>query len=67
MFDSSIPRGEPMRLGLSDVIPGWSEGLTLMVAGERTRFWIPQELAYKGQQGSPRGMLVFDVELIRIE
>ena len=67
MFDSSIPRGEPSRFGLNDVIPGWSEGLTLMVAGERTRFWIPQDLAYKGQQGSPRGMLVFDVELIRIE
>jgi FKBP-type peptidyl-prolyl cis-trans isomerase len=55
-----------MTLGLDDVIPGWSEGLTLMVTGEVTRFWIPQDLAYKGQQGAPRGMLVFDVELIGI-
>ena len=39
----------------------------MMVEGERTRFWIPQDLAYKGEAGSPRGMLVFDVELIRIE
>jgi len=39
----------------------------LMVEGERTRFWIPQELAYKGEAGSPRGMLVFDIDLIKIE
>jgi peptidylprolyl isomerase len=67
MFDSSVSRGEPTTLGLDDVIRGWSEGLQLMVEGERTRFWIPQDLAYKGEAGSPRGMLVFDVELIRIE
>jgi FKBP-type peptidyl-prolyl cis-trans isomerase len=48
------------------VIKGWTEGVQLMVEGEKTRFWIPQDLAYKGQAGAPRGMLVFDVELIRI-
>jgi FKBP-type peptidyl-prolyl cis-trans isomerase len=37
-----------------------------MVAGERRRLWIPQDLAYKGQQGAPSGMLVFDVELVGI-
>jgi FKBP-type peptidyl-prolyl cis-trans isomerase len=66
LFDSSISRGEPLELGLDEVIPGWSEGLQLMVTGERTRLWIPQDLAYKGQQGAPRGMLVFDVELVEI-
>lgn len=66
-FDSSVSRGVPATLSLDEVIPGWSEGLQLMVEGERRRFWIPQELAYKGEAGSPRGMLVFDVELIRIE
>jgi FKBP-type peptidyl-prolyl cis-trans isomerase len=66
MFDSSIPRGEAMTIGLNEVIPGWSEGLTLMVTGERTRFWIPENIAYKGQQNAPKGMLVFDVELIGI-
>ena len=54
-------------LGLDDVIKGWSEGLQLMVEGERTRFWIPQDLAYKGEPGNPRGMLVFDVELLKIQ
>jgi peptidylprolyl isomerase len=37
-----------------------------MVEGERRRFWIPQSLAYKGQAGAPPGMLVFDIELIKI-
>jgi FKBP-type peptidyl-prolyl cis-trans isomerase len=38
-----------------------------MVEGEKRRFWIPESLAYQGQPGAPAGMLVFDVELIRIE
>ena len=37
-----------------------------MVEGEKRRFWIPQKLAYRGQSGYPRGMLVFDIELIEI-
>ena len=67
MFDSSVARGMPATLGLNDVIRGWTEGMQLMVEGERTRFWIPQDLAYKGEPGSPRGMLVFDIDLIKIE
>ena len=67
MFDSSVARGKPATLGLGDVIRGWTEGMQLMVEGERTRFWIPQNLAYKGEPGSPRGMLVFDIDLIKIE
>jgi peptidylprolyl isomerase len=67
MFDSSVERGQPATFGLSQVIAGWTEGVQLMVEGEKTRFWIPQEQAYKGQPGMPRGMLVFDVELLKIE
>jgi peptidylprolyl isomerase len=66
MFDSSVARGTPMTTGLEQVVPGWTEGMQTMVEGERTRFWIPENLAYKGEAGSPKGMLVFDVELIRI-
>jgi peptidylprolyl isomerase len=66
-FDTSLTRGEPTVLGLDDVIKGWGEGLQLMVEGERARFWIPQDLAYKGEPGNPRGMLIFDVELVRIQ
>jgi len=66
MFDSSIARGQPATFGLGDVIKGWTEGLALMVPGEKTRFWIPQDLAYKGER-PPFGMLVFDVELLEIK
>ena len=66
MFDSSISRGKPAELALNKVIPGWTEGIPLMSMGEKTRFWIPEELAYKGRPGAPQGMLVFDVELLEI-
>jgi peptidylprolyl isomerase len=67
MFDSSVTRGQPTSFGLNQVIPGWTEGVQLMVEGEKTRFWIPEDLAYKGRPGAPPGMLVFDVELIKID
>ena len=66
MFDSSVRRGEPITFGLDEVIPGWTEGVQLMVEGEKRRLWIPESLAYAGG-GGPAGMLVFDVELIKIE
>ena len=47
------------------MIKGWTEGLQLMVEGEKVRFWIPEKLAYQGRQ-EPRGLLVFDVELLKI-
>jgi peptidylprolyl isomerase len=64
LFDSSLVRGQTASFGLGDVIEGWTEGLQLMVPGEKTRFWIPERLAYKGQANGPKGMLVFDVELL---
>ena len=67
MFDSSVTRGQPATFNLNQVIPGWTEGVQLMVVGEKRRFWIPENLAYAGQQGAPQGMLVFDVELMEIE
>ena len=67
MFDSSVKRGKTASFPLSGVIAGWTEGLQLMKVGEKTRFWIPEELAYKGQPGRPAGMLVFDVELVAIQ
>ncbi|MEX2272199.1 MAG: FKBP-type peptidyl-prolyl cis-trans isomerase [Vicinamibacterales bacterium] len=65
MFETST-RGEPIVFGLTEVIPGWTEGLQLMVAGETRRLWIPVELAYNNAPGRPAGMLVFDVEVVDI-
>ena len=68
IFDSSILNGgEPAEFPLDGVIRGWTEGLQLMVEGEKTRFWIPAKLAYANERGMPQGMLVFDVELIKIK
>lgn len=67
MFDSSVARNEPIAFGLNQVIPGWTEGVQAMVEGETRRLWIPERLAYAGAHGAPKGMLVFDVELIKIE
>ena len=65
MFDSSVVRGQPSTFGLDGVIAGWTEGLQLMFEGEKTRFWIPEKLAYEGKK-APYGMLVFDIELVKI-
>ena len=67
MFDSSVARNESIAFGLDQVIAGWTEGVQLMVEGEKRRLWIPENLAYGGRRGAPQGMLVFDVELIKIE
>ena len=67
LFDSTLVKAAPVTLDLDAVIRGWTEGLQLMVEGERMRFWVPEKLAYKGERGKPRGMLVFDIDLLRIE
>jgi peptidylprolyl isomerase len=69
MFDSSVVRGEPTTFPLNGVIKGWTEGVQLMVEGEKMRFWIPADLAYGDtarRPGAPTGQLTFDVELISI-
>jgi peptidylprolyl isomerase len=66
MFDSSVVRGQPAEFALDGVIPGWTEGVQLMFEGEKTRFWVPEKLAYGGKQ-APYGLLVFDVELLKIQ
>ena len=69
LFDSSVKRDEKASFPLNGVIKGWTEGLQLMVEGEKRRFWIPAELAYgnDASSGRPVGLLVFDVELFSIK
>jgi peptidylprolyl isomerase len=70
LFDSSVRRGQPISFSLNGVIKGWTEGVQLMVVGDKARFWIPSALAYgdtPSRPGAPVGPLVFDVELLSIQ
>ena len=67
VFDSSGER--EVSFGLQQVIPGWTEGLQLMSVGDKFKFYLHQDLAYgAGGVGSipPNSVLVFDVELLKI-
>jgi len=69
LFDSSVRRGQSISFPLKGVIKWWTEGVQLMVVGDKTRFWIPSALAYgdhPSQAGTPAGPLVFDIELLGI-
>ncbi len=69
VFDSSVDRGPPISFALNQVIPGWTEGLQLMVVGDKMRFFIPSKLAYGNRRAgkiAPGSVLVFDVKLLEI-
>jgi len=69
-FDSSVERGQPAVFSLTQVIPGFAEGITGMKVGESRRLVIPPQLGY-GSAGAglciPGGStLIFDVDLIAV-
>ena len=69
VFDSSVDRGQPISFGLHQVISGWTEGVQLMVEGDKFRFYIPSKLAYGNRSVgkiAAGSLLIFDVELLKI-
>ncbi len=66
IFDENT---EGITFNLSQVIAGWTEGLTYLKSGGKGKLLIPSHLAYGsyGRPGIPRGaVLISDVELIDI-
>lgn len=69
-FDSSYKRNAPATFGVTQVIPGWTEALTMMPVGSKWELYIPQELAYGAREAGqikPFSALIFEVELLSIE
>ena len=71
IFDSSIPRGEPLEFGAGngDVIEGWDEMVLDMRLGEKRVVVIPPELAYGNREVGgglipANSHLVFEMELV---
>ena len=70
-FDSSHSRNETSTFGVTQVIRGWTEALTMMKPGGKWEIVVPQELAY-GPSGKrpkipPYSTLRFEIELISVE
>ena len=69
VFDSSISRGQPLTIGLNQVIPCWTDGIAQMKVGGKAKLTCPAETAY-GSRGSgaipPNAALTFEVELLEI-
>jgi peptidylprolyl isomerase len=70
IFDSSWKRGAPISFPLSQVIPGFAQGIVGMKVGGRREMVIPPSLGY-GTQGSgaavaPNETLVFVVDLLAV-
>ena len=70
-FDSSHSRNETSTFGVTRVIPGWTEALTMMKPGGKWEIVVPQELAYgpggKRPKIPPYSTLRFEIELISVE
>lgn len=70
VFDSSIPRGQPLEFTykVQGMIPGFDEGLGMLGKGGKATFVIPYFLAY-GPMGRPGAIppysdLIFELEVV---
>jgi peptidylprolyl isomerase len=67
IFDSTDVRGKPSVYTVGNLVPGMVEGLQLLTVGEKRRFWMPENIAFKSAPGKPQGMCVFEIELLDVQ
>jgi len=70
VFESTVEGGNPISFGLNQVISGWTEGVQLMVVGDKFKFFIPSNLAY-GNSTSGKikagSLIMFEITLLEIQ
>ncbi len=71
VFDSSKERGDTATFGVGQVVPGFSEALTLMNEGSTWEVYIPAELGYganvrPGGPIPPNSVLIFEIDMIKV-
>jgi FKBP-type peptidyl-prolyl cis-trans isomerase FklB len=69
-FDNSYDKGEPLKIAVNKVIPGWTEGLQLMSVGSKYKFYIPYNLGWGSFDNGPipgGSVTIFEVELLDVK
>jgi FKBP-type peptidyl-prolyl cis-trans isomerase/outer membrane protein assembly factor BamB len=70
LFESTVLANHPAQVSLATAPEGWREALCSMVAGEKTRFWIPANLAFgekPANRFNPPGDLLYEIELLSVQ
>ena len=71
VFDSAKEREDTASFGVGQVVPGFSEALTLMNEGSIWEVYIPSELGYgenvrPGGPIKPNSVLIFEINLVKV-
>ena len=69
VFDSSFQRGTPYATHVDEVVPGWTEALQRMKAGDEWLLYVPPALGYGDQDKGdipPNSVMVFRIQLLDV-
>ncbi|MDD3108567.1 MAG: FKBP-type peptidyl-prolyl cis-trans isomerase [Alistipes sp.] len=69
-IQNTYTKSDTANIPLSNVIPGWAEGMQLIGKGGKIKLWIPSDLAYgpqgRGQMIPANSALYYEVDLIDV-
>jgi len=71
VFSDSYKKGEPEKMLVKHMIPGWVKTLPLMSVGSKWTIYLPPHMAFsnRGAEGfvEPNETLIYEIELLGIE